>query len=1518
MSRRRAVVLISAGVIFALAALVALTVGMSTQTAWGREQIRSYVVGKLNNSPGAKWHIGRMSGSLFTDLTVDSFAIRETNDSLFISTGPVTVRFSPRDLWDRRILVQEISVAHPVVHVRQDSLGKWNYRKIFPSGPPGPPRRTRSLGDYILVTNATLQDGEFHLTMPWRPADSLTAQRRDSAITFALGRKDKDIRRVGDSQQFVQTRHWTHGRVTMPYARIADPDTAGRFFEVARLDADEFDPPLLISRATGTVKIVKDSLWADFSHFELPGSRGRAEGKVVWGSDLPTRYDLLIHGDSVSMKDVAWVYPTLPTTGGGSMDLRIRNQRDLKILDYALSAMDVRTVGSRLRGAMTFGVGGPVLIVKDLDLRAEPIDWELIEDFTGEPLPYPWKGKITASVKASGGPVNAFKVEQSSFTMVDGNVRGATAKGSARGELDILFPAFTKFKKFDVEIDHFDLATIQFLNPLFPRLDGTINGRATLDSVWTDVRFRNADITHRFENEPSSRATGAGRVTIGEKFLTYDVALDAQPLELTTVARAWPELLLQQRGMLTGPVRLQGTAEDLAVATQLTGAQGTYGFDGRVDIDSVGGYGYHGTLRFANANLRALYDTVSLPVTSLNGTAELDIVGDSVLNYRGTIALDLQRSSIDRTRVYDGATARVRFLDGVVKVDTLWIETVAGSASGRGGLGLRPEFQDSLYLRLAADSLGGLRPYLERLALDSVARTAVDTDSLRGILNGFVVLSGSLDTLGIRGVIDASDVAAYESVARRGRITMDLQQATSDSLRGSIAVTADSVSLSTIGFRTGAFDAQFRRRDSLDVQVRAEMTNGPLMSVSAGVSIAGDTTRVALGEGRIGLDDHDWRLTRGSRVAWWPQGFSVDSLAFRGSNGGRMELRGMADSTSGAALRIVGDSLALEDLAALAQSKVKLSGTLSVQADVTGDRENPVLVMRGVLGGTKVGQVTLEQIAIGGEVRDRRFVGGMEVQRNDTTVLTVRANVPVDIALAPRSQRLRDDTLRVTVQSRDVDLKLVESFTPAVTDTRGRLNADVSVAGRRGQEALAGFVRIDSASAFVTSAGVPIRDFNAFLRASGDTVHVDRFAAVSGPSIQNRMTLGGYVALDRRDDPGFDLRLDARGFHVVNLRRTGDLNVTAGLRFRGRESASELTGSVTVDNGYIVIPELSSKEVVSLNDPDLASIVDTTLAANRALLPRLPRLLQGLTVRDVGIAMGPDVRLRSSEANIKLGGSVNVIRASALTAAGVPQLAVEGSLRTERGTFNIRFSDFLQRLFTIEGGEIRFYGDADFNPTLNISTLYTVRQRNQLYSNNTVRIRARLGGTLAQPRLAFESADALQLSDSDLIAYLLTGRPSSDIGGLNTSYARDFVLTSLGSSLSARFSGQFFDYFQLQAAAGGADQANRALGSTLFDALFTTQIGVGKQLNDRTFINLTTGLCSLQQFTGGQGAGTTTPVRAADTIGGSLEYTIRSGLGISVSREPPLAAVLCNQNAIGFAANRGAQWSLDLFRTWRW
>ena len=453
-------------------------------------------------------------------------------------------------------------------------------------------------------------------------------------------------------------------------------------------------------------------------HFDLPGSTGTGRARVVWGSGLPTRYDVRVVGDSVSLNDVAWVYPYLPRTGGGSMWLHIHNDpRDLHVLQYSLSRMDVRTTKSHLLGDITFAVGGTVLGVRDVSMTASPADWDLLRVFNGKPFPYDFQGTLTGTVRARGGPVNRFVVDEAHIAYDDAHVPGAVSRLSGRGMLDILTPAYTVFRGFDVNVERLDLRTPRALNKSFPPLGGWAEGRARLDSLWLDVRLSNADVTHHDGPAPPNHFTGGGRVTIGDKFLTYDLALDASPLSLTTLARSYP--MLTARGLLTGPMELKGTVDDLYVKTTLTGAAGTFTYDGMVDSYEPS-YALRGHGTATKLDLRTLFapneapagsSLSKTPATSLDLAFDADVRGTGVTDLAGTLALDVGRSTVDKLRLF-GGVARLGFGDGRVRVDSLDVESPAFHVAARGGLGLAPNASDSLRFTATVDSLGGLRRYL--------------------------------------------------------------------------------------------------------------------------------------------------------------------------------------------------------------------------------------------------------------------------------------------------------------------------------------------------------------------------------------------------------------------------------------------------------------------------------------------------------------------------------------------------------------------------------------------------------------------------------------------------------------------------------------------------------------------------------------------------------------------------------------------------------------------------------------
>src|ERR1700716_798870 len=117
---------------------------------------------------------------------IDSLEIRDDEDSVFVASGPIRVSYDPRDLFDRRILLSNLQVQRPVVHLRQHAHGDWNWRRIFPASVEKQQRNQRGFGQYVVIDSSEIHDATFTLTLPWRPADSLRGTQRDSAIRYEL------------------------------------------------------------------------------------------------------------------------------------------------------------------------------------------------------------------------------------------------------------------------------------------------------------------------------------------------------------------------------------------------------------------------------------------------------------------------------------------------------------------------------------------------------------------------------------------------------------------------------------------------------------------------------------------------------------------------------------------------------------------------------------------------------------------------------------------------------------------------------------------------------------------------------------------------------------------------------------------------------------------------------------------------------------------------------------------------------------------------------------------------------------------------------------------------------------------------------------------------------------------------------------------------------------------------------------------------------------------------------------
>jgi translocation and assembly module TamB len=267
-------------------------------------------------------------------------------------------------------------------------------------------------------------------------------------------------------------------------------------------------------------------------------------------------------------------------------------------------------------------------------------------------------------------------------------------------------------------------------------------------------------------------------------------------------------------------------------------------------------------------------------------------------------------------------------------------------------------------------------------------------------------------------------------------------------------------------------------------------------------------------------------------------------------------------------------------------------------------------------------------------------------------------------------------------------------------------------------------------------------------------------------------------------------------------------------------------------------------------------------------------------------------------------------------------LALSGTLSADRGTYALDL-DVVKREFQVQSGKIAFFGTPDFNPQIDVTALYRVKQS----SRADIGVQARIfGNFFPQPSLELSSTDA-SISPSDLVAYLVTGRPSAELtggggsGSTNAQRAMDFLLPTLSTSLSTALRDQlgFLDVLHVESGATVNDTRASTNGTNgQFSFLSTTRVGGEKQISDRLFLSFSTGLCQLA----GSGNNSEQGLKGfGNAIEGKLEYRFPLAgpdrLALRAGREPAASALRCNiaGDVRGFVQTP-QQWGLSLFRSW--
>jgi translocation and assembly module TamB len=1381
--------------------------------------------------------IGDVTGPVLTGVTLHQVRLFDADSTLVAWLPRVEASYNPLDFAAGRVALFELALERPVINVVQHPNGRLNVEELLRLG--GPDTGSHGPATFIVFRNVRIADGAVTLRLQApRPAPG------DSLLEIARGGPNGRLR----------IRRFEHLDARLAALQVSAPHERGIRLDVSRLAVESSDPAVRIAAAAGRMRVVGDSLYLDLARLRLPTTALRAvRGVVTWPRDT-LRFDLDLHADSATLGDVRFLDPRLagrPGAGVLAGDVRVRSHGS-RLLEVTLDPLRLAYGGGTVTGRLTASSAADsgLVAVRDLALDARDFDLEFVRPFLDT---LPFAGRLSGRTRAAG-PLAALALE-TDWTFRDSLVAGwPETRIRGRGEVGLTRAEGIRFRGFHVDAASVDLGTVRRLAPAV-RLHGTLAAAGTLAGPLHDAEFTGT-LEHRDGTRPPSRVRGTVRLdTRGDTLGIYaDVTADS--LSFDGLRGSFPGLPL--RGAVSGPVRLAGPLTALETHLRLRSPGGAVAVDGtlRLDLPRFGAR----DLELAARDLDLERWLPGAPASRLTFAVRGSVTADSGAPPVGALAATLGPSLVAGSAL-DSGTARVRFADRRLYLDSLRIAQPGLVTTGAGSLGLAAGASGRLALDFDADSL---------VVLDSLAAwLAGGPAGLAGSARAALALDGALDSLGLDARVSAERLAwrGWEIPAGRAHVVWRAgpRGESGGSPSFALDLALDSVARGVLAFG-GAVARAAGRPDSLGWFARSRVGEGSAFLaggrfVRTSDSTGGTVLTLGVDSLAVQLPRDVWVLERPAELRVSDSAATVRDVALKSVYGtGRLALAGDLPTRGRADAHLQVEAFPLAGVYALLQQDTAgVAGTITATAALAGTRALPVA--RGAFSLTEgsLGEFRIPFVDGTFEYRDRRLRAAVHLWRAGQQILALQAYLPLDLALEPVAQRQVPDTLSVRATADSVDLAVLEALTPAVRRVTGVLSADVGIAGTWDAPRLRGEVAIADAAATIPALGVRYEGVNGRFALSGDTIAI---RALSARSERGRAEVTGTVRLERLTRPLLDLTITGDQFKALDLRNNVTIAASGRLALTGPVFGATLTGRAKVTSGVLYFADLVQKRIVNLDE-----LADTSLASlleRQRLGPEFQNVfLDSLRIEDLELEMGNDVWLRSNEANIQLAGAVRLIKRR-------NAYLVSGTLQAVRGTYRLKVGP-VTREFVVTQGTVRYFGTPDQDAALDIEAKHTVHPVPTPAQKNPedITVVAHIGGTLLAPKVSL-SAEKRDLSQTELISYLLFGKSAVDLSGEQGGIAdQRAVLQSALAVLSGEIEqtivsgGVPVDYVEIRPGAGG--QGTPLLG---------WQVAVGRQLGPKTFLVVSAGFCEGRQ------------VGVRNTLGLSLQFRISPEWRTEASFEP--------------------------------
>jgi translocation and assembly module TamB len=895
-------------------------------------------------------------------------------------------------------------------------------------------------------------------------------------------------------------------------------------------------------------------------------------------------------------------------------------------------------------------------------------------------------------------------------------------------------------------------------------------------------------------------------------------------------------------GDVSGTLRVIGPFSDLNVSASLETVGGPIAADVRLDArDPFRRYVVDG--RVAGFELAQLLEGVP-EETVLTGVFQLDGSGASLDELDGTGSVAFQASTLGPIDL-DAVEIQLRAEGGRLIVEELAAESPLGSLTGSGELGLREGETGQLSVVWAVDSLSALRPVvfgdetivadtltdLEReiLRLDGIdpdTLAATGSVPLTGRAHGEAIIRGTVQDFEAEGFAELYELAYDETSVAAARADFTAAWRGSDEWGAQGTVELDSArvggfelaeadGIASYGANGGTFDMAF-----LGAAQEVYTAAGAFARDSLGIDLE-------LVSFTMEAPETTWRLEGASELRVEGSMVRTDGFRLIGDAEAEITARGAVDLEGESSFALSVQGVDVRELGRVLQAEDLPSGLLDLEARVRGPSEAPEIEGEFEVRNLLIGDRSLSSLGGTIEYMDEELEAQITGAQEGREIVRVEGRFPVDLSFREVEERFLDREMDITVAVDSLPASTALATLTLLEEVDGVLNGEVRFVGVRGELRPTGEIQLSGGAFSIPDVGLDLSGIGARFQVSEDfAVEVQAEGRAGGLA-----RVSGSLLMDDPLDPVFDLQINASGFQAIDR---SDLTAQVGgdLTLTGRYTAPLIGGSLTIESGELFLDEfVRGAEVIDLNDPRFMDVVDTTLVAEQAVVaPTENPFMQNLRV-GVSLSLERDFWIRSRESaqgmDVEIAGSLQ---------AGFDrprrEIVLNGTLEAVRGTYN-QFG----RQFAIQSGTLEFPGTPGIDPSLSIAAVYRLRREGAA----PLEIVASVEGTLQDPQVSLSSESQPPIPESDLISYLLFGRPSFALAsGADQALVNEaltgvvsYGVSQLGTQVSRSLGVDYLSISQAETLDA------TSIGGGLFrDQFENTQIEMGRYLGEDLFASI--------------------------------------------------------------------------------